>query len=169
MRLLAFASLLVLGACSEGGGEKKAAEPDKGKLELAAGQWETVSEVTDMKKEDEGAPAIKADKGTRMEVSNCVGKGEGKKPPAAVLAGLENASCEYQSIYMSRGRLNASISCTRPGLSGQILVGTEGSYTDKSFDLASNVRTLLATDGDVSFNSNVTGRQTGACTAGQGK
>ena len=165
MRSLAFASLIVLGACSEGGGEKKAPEADTSKLQLAAGQWQTVSEVTDMKKEDDGAPAMKADKGTKMEVSNCVGEGEGKKPPAAVLAGLENASCEYQSIYMSRGRLNASMSCTRPGLNGQILVGTEGTYTDKSFDLTSNVRTLLASDGDISFNAKVTGAHAGACKA----
>lgn len=165
MRALAFASLLVLGACSEGG-EQKAAEPaDTSKLELAPGQWEIVSEVTNMKQEDQGAPAMKAETGTRTTVSNCVGEGEGKKPPAAVLAGLENASCEYQNIYMSRGRLNASITCTRPDLSGNILVSTQGTYTDKSFDLTSNTRTLLATDGDVSFDSKVTGRHAGACTA----
>jgi hypothetical protein len=117
-----------------------------------------------MKKEDEGPPAIQAETGSKATISNCVGQGEGRKPPAAVLAGLDNAACEYQNIYMSRGRLNASMTCTRPGLSGNILVSTQGTYTDKSFDLTSNTRTLLATDGDVSFDSKLTGRHAGACT-----
>lgn len=167
MRFIGFASLLVLAACSEGAAtEEKAAATDKSKLQLAAGQWETVSEVTAMKKEDEGAPAMKADAGTKTTISNCVGEAEGKKPPAAVLAGLDNAACEYQSIYMSRGRLNASMTCTHPGLSGNILVSTQGTYTDQGFDLTSDTRTLLATDGDISFNSKVAGRHTGACAPG---
>lgn len=166
MRAFAFASLLILGACSEGGDAgEKAAPADTANLELAAGQWETVSEVTSMTQEDQGAPAMKADVGTSTTINNCVAKGEGKRPPAAVLAGIENAQCEYQDMYMSRGRLNASISCTRPGLDGNILISTEGTYTDKSFDLTSDVRTLLATDGDISFDTKVTGRHTGACTA----
>ena len=166
MRSLAFASLLVLGACSEGASENKAAEEDKTNLQLAAGQWETVSEVTGMRKQDKGAPAMKADKGTKMEVQACVAETEAKKPPPALLAGLENATCTYQNIYMSRGRINASMTCKRPGLNGQLLVSTNGTYTDKSFDMTSTVNTLLAGEGDISFESKVTGRQTGACAAG---
>ena len=161
MRVLAFASLLVLGACSEGGGEKKA-EGDKSKLQLAAGQWQSAAEVTDMRQQDKGAPALKADKGTRMEVQACVAQAEGKKPPAVLLAGLENATCTYQNIYMSRGRINAAMNCTRPGL-GQLLVSTNGTYTDKSFELTSTVNTLLAGEGDISFDAKVSGRHTGAC------
>lgn len=164
MRLLAFASLLVLGACSEGG-EKKAAEGDKTKLQLAAGQWQTESEVTAMRKQDEGAPAMKADQGTKMQVEACVAEAEAKKPPAALFAGLENATCTYQNIYMSRGRLNASMTCNRPGLDGQLLVSTNGTYTDKSFELTSTVNTLLAGEGDISFDTKVTGRHSGACQA----
>jgi hypothetical protein len=166
MRSLVFTALTVLGACSEGGGEKKAAEGDKTKLELAVGQWETASEVTDMRKQDEGAPAMKADKGTKMAVRGCVAEGEGKKPPAALLAGLEDATCTYQNIYMSRGRINASMNCTRPGLDGQLLVSTNGTYTDKGFDLTSTINTLLSSDGDISFDAKVTGRHAGACTPG---
>ena len=165
MRSLAIASLFVLGACSEAGGEKKAAEADKSKLELAAGQWQAATEVTGMTKKDEGAPAMKADKGTRMAVEACVAKGEGKKPPATLLAGLENATCTYQNIYMSRGKVNASMTCNRPGL-GQIMVSSSGTYTDKSFDVTSRVDTQLAGDGDISFDGKVTGRHSGACTAG---
>jgi hypothetical protein len=166
MRSLAFATLIVLGACSEGGGEKKASEGDKAKLELAAGQWQTAGEVTAMRRQDTGAPAMKADKGTRMAVEACVAEGEGKKPPPVLLAGLENATCTYQNIYMSRGKLNASMVCKRPGLDGQLLVSTNGTYTDKSFDLTSTVNTLLASDGDISFDTKVTGRHGGACAAG---
>jgi hypothetical protein len=166
MRSLAIASLLVLGACSEGGGEKKASEADKTKLELATGQWQAASEVTAMRKQDKGAPAMKADKGTKMEVKACVAQGEGKKPPAALLAGVENATCTYQNIYMSRGKINASMVCRRPGLDGQLLVSTNGTYTDKSFDLTSTVNTLLAGEGDISFDSKVTGRHAGTCTSG---
>jgi hypothetical protein len=164
MRFIGFASLLALAACSDGAGKDETKAADKSKLQLAAGQWETVSEVTNMTSEDQGAPAIKAETGSKTTTSNCVGEAEGKKPPAATLAGLDNASCEYQNIYMSKGRLNASMICTRPGLSGNILVSTQGTYTDKSFELTSNSRTMLATDGDISFDSRVTGRHTGACT-----
>lgn len=165
MRVIAFSSLLLLAACSEGGAaDQKEAAVDKSKLVLAAGQWETISEVTNLTKEDDGAPAMKLDKGSKATVSNCVGEAEGKKPPAAVLAGIENASCEYQNIYMSRGRLNASITCTRPDLSGKILVSTQGTYTGNSFDLTSNARTMLVTDGDISFDAKLTGRHAGACT-----
>lgn len=166
MRSLAFASLIVLGACSEGGGEKKAAETDKSKLELAAGQWQATGEVTAMRKQDKGAPAMKADKGTKMEAEACVAKGEGKKPPAALLTGLENATCTYQNIYMSRGRINASMTCNKPGLDGQLMVAGSGTYTDKTFDVTTTVNTLLAGDGDISFDTKITGRHSGACTTG---
>ena len=163
MRLIAVATLLVLGACSEGG-EKKPAEPDKTALQLAAGQWQSSSEVTDMRKQDKGAPAMKADKGTKMEAAACVAEADAKNPPPALLAGLEDASCTYQNIYMARGRINASMTCTKPGLSGQLLVSADGTYTDKSFELTSTVNTMLPGDGDISFDSKVTGRHSGACT-----
>lgn len=167
MRALVLASIFVLGACSEGGSsdQKAAGKGADAKVELAAGQWESVSEVTSLKKEDQGASALKLETGSKTTVQHCVGEGEGKKPNPALIAGLENASCEYQSVYMSRGRLNASMSCRRPGLSGQILVSAQGTYTDKSFDLTTDTRTLLVTDGDISFAAKVTGRHTGPCSA----
>jgi len=169
MRFIAFASLLALAACSEGGAPQKEAAKDTSKMELAAGQWETVSEVTEMNQEDGGAPAMKASPGTKTAGSVCVGEGEGKRPPAALLSGIENASCDYENIYMSSGRINASMSCTRPDLKGKVMVSTEGTYTDKGFDLTSDTRTSLVTDGDIHFKAKMTGRHAGVCTAASGK
>lgn len=163
MRLLMVATLIGLGACSEGG-EKNSVKADQGASQLAAGQWLSTSEVTDMRKQDKGAPAMKADKGTRMEAKACVTEAEVKNPPPALLAGLDDSSCTYQNIYMARGRINASLTCTKPGLAGQLLVSADGTYTDKSFELTSTVNTVLPGDGDISFDSKVTGRHSGACT-----
>ena len=165
MRQLAFASLLVLAACSGGEAPDNAAaeQAAKANLQLAVGGWESVSEVTSMSREDEGEPRLKADAGTKTTVQACVAEGEGKRPPAALLAGIEGASCDYQNIYMSRGRLNATMNCKRPDLSGMVLVGVEGTYTDKSFDITSDVRTSLATDGDIRYRAKASGRHTGAC------
>ncbi|HWH22310.1 MAG TPA: DUF3617 family protein, partial [Allosphingosinicella sp.] len=90
---------------------------------------------------------------------------DAKKPPANLLAGIENASCQYDNFYMSNGRINAAIACTRPDLKGRVMVSTNGSYTEHSFDLDSDVATSLTTDGDIQFAAKVTGRHAGACKA----
>ncbi|HEY0625176.1 MAG TPA: DUF3617 family protein [Allosphingosinicella sp.] len=162
MRMIAIASLLALAACSEDAGadHKAKAAADAANLKLAAGQWETVVEITQVDSQDNGTPVLKTGKTT---YSGCVAEADGKKPPAAVLAGMDD--CSYNTVYMSRGRVNASISCTRPGLAGKISMSNEGSYTADSFELNSSIQTYLTSDGDVKAAAKVTGRRTGDCTA----
>ena len=165
MRIIAFASLLVLAACSEDAAadQKAKAAADAANLKLAAGQWETTTEITKVTSQDGGTPALKvADKSV---VSTCVGPEEGKKPAPAVLAGMEE--CDYETVYMARGRVTASLSCSKPGLAGKVLVSTEGKYQAESFETSADIQTALSGDGDVRASAKITGRRTGECTPPQ--
>ena len=161
-RSIAIASLLALAACSEdaGGDDKAKAAADAANLKLAAGQWETTTEITNVTSQDNGTPALKVEKTT---ISNCVGEAEGKKPAAAVFGGMED--CSYESLYMSRGRVTDSLSCTKPGLAGRILISSEGNYAADSFETSADIQTYLTSDGDVRAAAKVNGRRIGACTA----
>lgn len=163
MRKFALVSLLVLAACSDNveADEKAKGAADAASLELAAGQWETTTEITEVTARDGGTPVLKV--AEKSVVSTCVAEGEGKKPTPAVLAGMEE--CSYDTIYMSRGRVTASLSCTKPGLSGKFLVSTEGTYTAEAFDTSAQIETSLSGDGDVRAQARITGRRTGDCAA----
>ena len=163
MRSLAFASLLVLAACSDDAGADQNKAADTANVELAPGQWETTTEITSVTSQDNGTPVLKA--AEKTVVSTCVGEGEGRKPPPAVLSGMEE--CSYDTVYMSRGRVTAAMSCTEPGLAGKILVSTEGKYQAESFDTSAQIQTALSGDGDVTASAKITGRRTGECTAAE--
>ena len=169
MRATITIPLLLLAACSgDAGADQKAkADTDKAALALAGGQWETTTEFTQITSQDNGEPVLKA--GEKIVASTCVGEGEGKKPPAVVLAGVKEGSCSYDNLYMSRGRLNATISCTQPGLAGKLMVSADGSYTADSFETAGDVQTYLTTDGDARGAAKITGRRTGACAPADAK
>lgn len=162
MRAYALIPLMLLAACSENAGadQNAKATADAANLKLAAGQWETTTEITKATGQDIGAPVLKA--GTTTTKS-CVGETEGKKPPAALLAGMED--CTYDNIYMSRGRITAGMSCTKPGLEGRLLVSSEGTYAADSFTTNSDIQTYLSTVGDAKASAKITGKRVGDCAA----
>jgi len=161
MRSLALTSLLLLAACSDSAeaDQKSKAAADKANLKLAAGQWETTTEITKVDSQDNGAPVLKA--AQKTVVSTCVGEAEGRKPAAAVLGGMED--CRYENVYMSRGRVTAGLSCTRPGLDGRILVSSEGQYGADSFETNASLQTYLVSDGDAKAAAKISGRRIGPC------
>ena len=165
MRSLALLPLLMLAACS--GGEDQAAAEAKAKaeaeknLQLAAGQWQIATEVTRLTEQDNGAPAIDTPVGTKHEESACVADGEGKKPAPVLLAGSEDYSCEYGNFYMSGGTLNAQLNCKRTGLSGEVRMTVDGTYTADTITAEQSLSTFLPGSGDVSIQSKLTGRHIG--------
>lgn len=164
MRPLALLPLLLLAAaCSDAGGE---AEPAKAPADttLAAGQWETTTEVTQLTKLDPGAPKIDTPAGTKASFTSCLPEADRKKPAAALFAGTAD-KCEYKDFYMARGRLNATLSCTRDGLQGNVLHSIDGSNDADSFEGERSTSTQLVTDGDVRIIAKISGRRVGECTA----
>lgn len=165
MRELAVIVSVLLAGCGDGAADapKQAAAPAA--QAISAGQWETVTEVTDFASADDGSPAIDTPKGTRISNSVCVAAGEEKKPPAMLLAGAPEYSCKYGNHYMSGGTLNSELDCTREGVRGQVLMGVDGSYTADTFEANQSLTTYLPGTGDVRINAKVTGRRTGECSA----
>lgn len=157
--LVAF--ILVCGCSGEAEPPKKAAPKVTA---IQAGQWEMTSEVTRLTKQDHGEPRINTPPGTKSIDSVCIAETEVKKPNPQLFAGTKD-ECAYNNFYMSGGTLNASMKCTRPGLSGQLIMSVFGDYTADSFETTLDVSTHLATDGDVNIISKVTGRRVGDCAA----
>ena len=167
MRFIALTPLLILAACS-GGEEPKKAEADApAATQLTPGQWEMTSEITQVTQRDQSAPAIDAPEGSKTTTSTCVAEADAKKPQPALFA-REGFDCTYRDFYMSGGRINATLGCKSPGLSGDISTVVNGSYTGDTIEGTTVTETRLVGSGDVKLEAKVTGRRTGACTAAAG-
>ena len=162
MRYKMLIPILLVGACSGDAEQPKAAAPKASAMQ--AGQWETTTEVTRLTQKDQGTPKIDTPAGTKSTDRVCIGESEVKKPPPALFAGSAS-DCAYDNFYMSGGTLNVTMRCTRPGLSGEILVSAYGDYSADTFAATIETNTHLSTDGDVAIVAKMTGRHVGPCTA----
>lgn len=158
MRALALLPMLMVAACGSGAAEKNEAAP-AATANIAAGQWELTTEVTAFETQDDGAPRINTPVGTRATETVCVGAG---RPSYAFFTGAD-FDCSDGSYYVRNGRMNVTLACRREGLSGQIPIAAEGTFTGDAVEFNRNVRTILSTDGDVELTQRVTGRRTGDC------
>jgi hypothetical protein len=162
MRGLIVVPLCLLAACSDGGGENKAAEAADA---LQAGQWEVQSEVSDFRSADKATPALKAAAGDKSSASACIEAGKEDEPPAAMFAGV-GYQCDYKDRYISGGRINLSLECEREALEGKVMVSVTGTYTADGFEGTSTATSFLPGDGDFVMNSKIAGRRTGpSCAA----
>lgn len=158
MRKSTLLCLMSLAACSETAPEK--APEAVAATELKPGQWEVTTEIRDVKGLDGGAPAMKPE---TLTASYCIAAGEGKKPPAALLAGLPDVKCSHDSLYLASGRINASLSCTRPDLKGKVMLSANGTFTADSFETETSLQTYLSGEGDVQASAKSKARRTGEC------
>ena len=159
MRWIALIPVLAAAAAC-GGGEAEQNKTATKAASLAAGQWELTSEVTAFSVVDGGTAQIDTPVGTRETHSVCVGGG---RPPSALFAG-EGYRCRYDNYYGRNGRVNATMMCSREGLSGSIPITADGQFTADTHDYTRDLRTALSGDGDVQITARVTGRRTGDCT-----
>jgi hypothetical protein len=164
MRSLIVVPIVALAACGGGAPEQNNMAASAPPAAIAPGLWTLQSEVTTFALTDPpGPPAIDTPAGTRATETVCVGPGE--TPPPELFGGAGN-DCHGNSIYARNGRLSVQMICTRAGLSGNIMVGVDGSFTGDGIEYERDVRTNLATDGDVQMTLHVTGRRGGDCTPG---
>jgi hypothetical protein len=164
MRASIFLPLFVLAACSESSGDTPPAVEAEAATQLDAGQWEAASEVTALTAKDEGKPAIDTPAGTKATAAACISEADRKKPAAAVLTGLTD-ECTYKDFYMGNGRVTATMSCTRPGLGGEMLVSVQGEFTATTLTTTTTLDTYLPESGDVRIDSKVSSRRLGECAA----
>jgi hypothetical protein len=164
--------LLLLAACGDGGAaeqaarEKAAAAEATKNLQLSAGQWETTTEVTRLTQMDKAPkPAINTPVGSKSTAMVCLDASQTKKPPAALLSGSDLYTCTTDSMYLSGGNLNASLACTRKGVSGRVGLTVNGSFTADSIEAEQSLSTSLPGEGDVDIVAKLTARRTGDCTA----
>ncbi len=163
MRHLVLVPLAALAACS-GGSEPQKQESEAAPVEqMSAGQWEMTTEVTKLTQRDQGAPALKMPQGSKTSRSVCIGEGEVKQPPAGLFV-PEELECTYRDSYISGGRVNATLACSREGLRGNIGTIVNGSFTADTIEATATTETSLSGDGDVRIDAKLTGRRTGDCT-----
>ncbi len=164
MRAWMLVPLCILAGCSETTDTAKAEEAPEATM-LDAGQWQVSREVTRLTQADKGNPAIDTPAGTKSASQACVGEAERKKPDPALFA-EEGESCTYKNFYMGNGRLNVSLACERPKLSGSVLKTVEATFTASGIDGTSRIDTYLASDGDVKIDQKIVAKHIGACAAG---
>lgn len=160
MRALITISLaLAVAGCSE---EAKKEKAEEAAAEMGPGQWEVASEIASITPTDKGEPKFTGKAGDKATVSVCVGPGAKGKPPVRLFTG-DNDACTYQNSYIRNGRINASLECTREGMSGTIMRGVEGKFKSDSFDATVTTTTMLISEGDVRIAAKIEGKRTGDC------
>ena len=157
MRMRLVVPLLIVAGC---GGEAATEEKKARLASLDPGQYELSSEVTRLTNVDEGEAALDTPVGTRATGSVCVGSSG--RVPTELFSG-EGYECSYNNYYVRNGRINALLSCTREGLQGDIAMTVDGSFESGQLSYDRNIRTILASDGDVLVDHRVSGRRTGEC------
>jgi hypothetical protein len=158
MRALALLPLLLVASCGGGPAENKAAPAAEAPM---PGQWILASQVTRFRNADQGAPKIATPVGTRATQNLCVAPGA--RLPTELFSG-EGFTCTYGTYYARAGRVNLTLNCRREGLSGEIPMTVDGTFTADSITLHRNLRTILSSEGDVEIDADITGHRTGACT-----
>lgn len=157
MRLMLIIPLMLVAGCGETAPEETKASR---LASVEPGQYELSSEVTRLTNVDDGEAAINTPVGTRETQSVCIGA-SGQAPTEAFSG--EGYSCTYNNYYVRNGRINALLSCTRDGLQGEISMTVDGTFESGQLSYTRNVRTILASSGDVQIDHRVTGRRTGDC------
>jgi len=160
MRALALLPLLFVASCGDGPAENKAAPAAEAP---SPGQWALASQVTRFRNADNGAAKIATPVGTRATQNLCIAPGA--RLPTELFSG-EGFTCTYGTYYARAGRVNLTLNCRRAGLSGDIPMTVDGTFTADNITLHRNLRTILSTEGDVEIDADITGHRTGACTPG---
>ena len=161
-RIICAAGMAVaLAAC--GGGKTDEAPAAAAPAGLASGLYEVSAEVTQLASTDNTTPATKSKQGETQVIKACVAA-DGKPDPA--LFAEAGDKCEIKNSYIRNGRLSAQMSCTREGMSGQVMPAMMGKYTADGFEGEITAMTYFVKDGDYRLTRKVTAKRVGDCPAG---
>jgi hypothetical protein len=96
-----------------------------------------------------------------VTVSSCITPEQVAKPQPALFV-ESKGTCNYETFYMSSGRLNFTMKCTEEGTSVAAIV--DGNYTATTLEAV--VDTVVYVPGSqVNNSAKLTGRRVGECTA----
>lgn len=146
---------------------------------ITPGQWEVVTEITEVRLPGlEGADPGIADamaaqmKGRTQTQTSCVTPEQARGPSSALIGGDANGACSFESFSLLRGKLNAVMTCRKPGDPGQMVVATNGTYAGDVVALESVMRIEQTLDQPkekaMRLVAKVTGRRTGDCQSNEG-
>lgn len=162
MRILLLAGIALLAAgCSEEEPVANTAEATPAKL--APGQYEVTSTVSAFRSTDGATPIVKAKQGDTGTARACVGA-DGTLPPELLTP--KGDSCTAENAYVRNGRMNLTLSCKRPGASGNIMTEVSGSFTADTLKGTATTISSLYGKGDYQLTQDFAGRRVGDCVAG---
>jgi hypothetical protein len=152
---------LPLGAC---GGEPAenavaAAAPQK----LPAGEYEVQAKVTSIRSTDGKTPLVRHKVGDVLIGRGCV---DDKGAPAPALFAAEGDQCRANDGYFSGGRINMTLDCTRKGVAGRIMVNVDGRTSAEGMSGNATTTSFIDGPGDYELRAELSGKRTGACSAG---
>lgn len=159
-RATAMAATLLLAACGGGGSGDAPAKDDTPPATLTPGEYEVSSEIISLASTDQTTPATSLKQGETAVVKACVAK-DGTPDPA--LLGEAGDKCEATTSYISNGRMNIQLKCTRKGHPGQVMPTFDGKYTLDGFSGDAQALTYFVGDGDYRYTAKVTAKRTGDC------
>lgn len=162
MRSLILVPMLALAACDAGEAVQNNGAETARAAAISPGQWTLQTEVTAFTQTDRTEsrrPVIDTPVGTRATETVCV---ESSAPSPAMFGG-EGNDCGAENPYVRNGRISVQLLCSRRGLTGNILVGVDGTFTGDTVTFDRDVRTAVVGGGDVAMTVHVTGQRTGDC------
>jgi len=127
---------------------------------LAAGDYEVVAKVIGMRSTDGKTPLITAKPGDSITSRGCV---DAKGVPEPKLFAAAGDQCTAENPYFRGGTVNVTLSCTRKGVNGKIMVNVDGSTTAAGFKGDATTTTFIDGPGDYELRTELTGKRVGAC------
>jgi len=154
---------VALAACGGGGGtSEQQPKAEKAPATLAAGLYEMSAEVIQLDSTDRTTPATRLKKGDTQVIKACVAP-DGQPEPK--LLAEEGDECEIKNSYIRNGRMSAEMSCTREGMSGQVMPAMMGKFTADGFEGDITTLTYFVADGDYRLTRKVVAKRVGDCPA----
>jgi hypothetical protein len=154
--VIAAGAAALLAGCGDG------AAPVKNEPEAAAsiqpGQYQAQWKVASLRSVDKTTPATNLKPDATGTTTACV---TDQIDPA--LFAEDGDSCTIGNPYISGGRLQMDLTCTRKGQSGQVRQSVNGTFTADSIDAEVSTSTYLSGSGDYAMIRNYTAKRLGEC------
>jgi hypothetical protein len=154
--------VLPLAAC---GGDQSgsAAAPAAAPAKLPAGEYEVQAKVTSIRSTDGKTPLARHKVGDVLTGRGCV---DDKGAPEPELFAAAGDQCRANDGYFSGGRINMTLDCTRKGVAGRIMVNVDGRTSLDGLTGTATTTSFIDGPGDYELRAELTGKRTGACSAG---